>query len=553
MDGLGAQARQARTSSTACCAARRTRRSSPSTAPSPCPPGVRYVITLDADTRLPRDAARALVGNAGASAQPAARSIRGTGRVVRATRVLQPRVTASLPRRAKARSSARLLGPRGHRPVHHRGLGRVPGPLRRGHATPARASTTSTPSSARSAGRVPENALLSHDLIEGIFARAGLVTDVELVRRLSRRATTWTRRASTAGSAATGSSCPGSCGACRRREARRNPLSIVARWKILDNLRRSLLERRRSVALLVAGWTLLPGSPLRVDRARRARGRAAAVLCRCCGAGPSAPLDRSWRAYCARWRAIGGSRSRSGVRASRSSPHQAWLMADAIVAHALRGSSSAGATCSSGRPRRRPSAAAATSAAFVPRDVAGVALGARRLLVAGRCASSAGGPGARALPVLAARGSARPALARLARRSPPQAPVRLERRCAGTRRMRCALRAPHLALLRDLRHRRRTTCLPPDNFQEDPAPVVAQRTSPTNIGLQLLSTVSARDLGWIGTRGAGRRGWSDASPRWTRLERFRGHFYNWYDTADPAAAASRRTSPRSTAATSRAT
>ena len=41
--------------------------------------------------------------------------------------------------------------------------------------------------------------------------------------------------------------------------------------------------------------------------------------------------------------------------------------------------------------------------------------------------------------------------------------------------------------------------LPPDNFQEDPRPVLAHRTSPTNLGLYLLSIVTARDLGWVGT------------------------------------------------------
>ena len=41
--------------------------------------------------------------------------------------------------------------------------------------------------------------------------------------------------------------------------------------------------------------------------------------------------------------------------------------------------------------------------------------------------------------------------------------------------------------------------LPPDNFQEDPRPVVAHRTSPTNVGLLLISTVAAHDFGYAGT------------------------------------------------------
>jgi cyclic beta-1,2-glucan synthetase len=72
--------------------------------------------------------------------------------------------------------------------------------------------------------------------------------------------------------------------------------------------------------------------------------------------------------------------------------------------------------------------------------------------------------------------------------------------------------------------------LPPDNFQEDPA-ALAHRTSPTNLGLYLLATVSARDFGWIGTTDAIDRLEATLSTM-NRLTRFRGHFYNWYDTQD---------------------
>jgi cyclic beta-1,2-glucan synthetase len=73
--------------------------------------------------------------------------------------------------------------------------------------------------------------------------------------------------------------------------------------------------------------------------------------------------------------------------------------------------------------------------------------------------------------------------------------------------------------------------LPPDNFQEDPRAVLAHRTSPTNLGLYLLSTVSARDLGWIGTLDATERLEATLATM-ESLQRFRGHFFNWYDTRD---------------------
>jgi cyclic beta-1,2-glucan synthetase len=73
--------------------------------------------------------------------------------------------------------------------------------------------------------------------------------------------------------------------------------------------------------------------------------------------------------------------------------------------------------------------------------------------------------------------------------------------------------------------------LPPDNFQEDPEPVVAHRTSPTNLGLYLLSTTVAHDFGWIGVLDMAKR-LEDTLDSMDRLRRFRGHFFNWYDTRD---------------------
>ena len=71
--------------------------------------------------------------------------------------------------------------------------------------------------------------------------------------------------------------------------------------------------------------------------------------------------------------------------------------------------------------------------------------------------------------------------------------------------------------------------LPPDNFQEAPTPVVASRTSPTNMGLALLANLAARDFGYLSEGGLLRRT-RDALASMESLERFRGHFYNWYDT-----------------------
>src|SRR4029077_14331256 len=73
--------------------------------------------------------------------------------------------------------------------------------------------------------------------------------------------------------------------------------------------------------------------------------------------------------------------------------------------------------------------------------------------------------------------------------------------------------------------------LPPDNFQDDPNPAVAHRTSPTNIGMYLLATVTARDFGWIGTVDMIER-LEETMSTVGKLELFRGHLYNWYDTRE---------------------
>ena len=110
--------------------------------------------------------------------------------------------------------------------------------------------------------RFPHNALLSHDLIEGAYARAALVSDIEADRRLPfalqrlqpPQAPLDARRLA---------DCAWLFGACRtsRGVACRNPISFLSRWKILDNLRRSLVEAGTFPAVFL-GWTVLPGRPL---------------------------------------------------------------------------------------------------------------------------------------------------------------------------------------------------------------------------------------------------------------------------------------------------
>src|SRR6185369_179588 len=143
------------------------------------PSGVRYVITLDADTRLPRGAATRLVGT---MAHPLNRPAfdRRSGRVVDGYAVLQPRVTATIPTERGTSLFQRIFaGPAGIDPYAAATSDVYQDLLGEGSYT-GKGIYDVAAFTAALKGRVPENSLLSHDLFEGIFARAGLVTDIEL-------------------------------------------------------------------------------------------------------------------------------------------------------------------------------------------------------------------------------------------------------------------------------------------------------------------------------------------------------------------------------------
>ena len=143
-------------------------------------PSVRYCLTLDSDTRLPRDAAKRLIGiiahplNQAAVRPPARARHRG----LRDPAAARQRDDGE---RGRIALRAHLRRPHRRRSVHDRGLRRLPGSLRRRHLHRQRACTTSMRSPRRSTAACPENALLSHDLFEGLYARTALVTDVEVV------------------------------------------------------------------------------------------------------------------------------------------------------------------------------------------------------------------------------------------------------------------------------------------------------------------------------------------------------------------------------------
>ena len=171
------------------------------------------------------------------------------------------------------------------------------------------------------AGRVPENTLLSHDLFEGIFARAGLASDIEVIEEFPPRYDV-AAPASIAGRAATGSCCPGSSVAPRR------AFRAVGRWKMLDNLRRSLTPPATVLALFV-GWLLPQHQASAMDRLRAADARVAAVVAVLAAIVPR-PRTDALAAICGRSRRPAACRDPGGAGGALLAD-QAWLMVDAIV------------------------------------------------------------------------------------------------------------------------------------------------------------------------------------------------------------------------------
>src|SRR5438270_9839631 len=154
--------------------------------PLAAPHGVRYVITLDSDTRLPRETVRRLVGK---MAHPLnhPRLDAATGRVVEGYAVLQPRVTPSLPIGREGSLFQRLFSSTAGIDPYAAAVSDVYQDLFGEGSYTGKGIYDVDAFEAALAGRGPENALLIHDLFEGIFARAGLVTDIELFEEFPSR------------------------------------------------------------------------------------------------------------------------------------------------------------------------------------------------------------------------------------------------------------------------------------------------------------------------------------------------------------------------------
>ncbi|MET0681070.1 MAG: glucoamylase family protein, partial [Burkholderiales bacterium] len=486
------------------------------------PADVRYVITLDADTRMPRETARRLVGKM-AHALNRPRVDVATRRVIEGYGVLQPRVTPSLPIGREGSLFQRVFSSAGGIDPYAAAVSDVYQDLFGEGSYTGKGIYDVDAFEAALDARVRESTLLSHDLFEGTFARAGLASDIEVVEEfpprydvVAARQHRWARGdwqllpwiigradASTGDRATSG-------------------LPLIGRWKMLDNLRRSL-SAPASLVALVAGWTL-PLQPAVVWTAFILSTIAlSALLPVLAGIVPRRARVTARSHLRALAADVRLALSQTALLAAFLA-HQAWLMVDAIGRtlyrllvshrHLLDWVTAAQAKVS---PRL-------DLAGFYRQMRGGVALGLGAAAVVWWAGSDA-------WPVAAAfviAWIASPAIARWTSLSPLVAgrlPVSAE-----------DARALRLVARRTWRFFETFVTptdhmLPPDNFQEDPKPVVAHRTSPTNLGVYLLSAVSARDFGWAGTIETVDRLEATLATM-SGLQRFRGHFYNWYDTRD---------------------
>ena len=481
-------------------------------------PSVRFCITLDSDTRLPRNAAKQLIG---IIAHPLNRPEfdAKVGRVTQGYGILQPRVSVTMASAAGSLFARTYAGHTGVDP-YTTAVSDVYQDLFNEGIFTGKGLYDVDAFAASLQGRVPENALLSHDLFEGLYARTALVTDVEVVDDY-----------------------PSSVLAHARRQHRwvrgdwqilwwlfpfvpspngpqRNRLPLIARWKIFDNLRRSLMAPAM-VALLLLGWTVLPGSPLAWTAIALAPVGFPACLRLLELLGGPRRLEY-WKAFL---RATVEDFATDAVRIGLELTFLAYhayemvhaitvtLVRLAITRHRLLEWETAAASADRQGPPRL--------SVFAKEMIASplIALGGLVLVILIR-------PDAlpEAIPIVALWAAApsiafslsQPVPARRAVLGPDDREF-LQSVALKTWRYFETFVGPE------------DHALPPDNVQLVPDLTIAHRTSPTNIGMGLLATLAAHDFGFIDTDDLTARIQATLTTI-EGLERFEGHLLNWYDT-----------------------
>ena len=478
---------------------------------------IRYVLTLDADTHLPREVVRRLVGTL---AHPLNRAELDAdrNRVVNGYGVIQPRVGTTLASTSRS-LFARVYGGRAGIDPYTTAVSDVYQDLFGEGVYIGKALYDVDAFEAALAGRIPDNRLLSHDLFEGLHARTALATDIELLDdqpsgyavhagrqhrwvrgdwQLASWLLPWVPR--------------------RGGGVLRNDLPLLGRWKIFDNLRRSLLAPSM-VALLLLAWLAVPRMALAsmgvvaLALATPLVARLATALVR--------PDDDAWSRsfFGTLWGDLRANLLQL-LLATTLMLDQAILMLDAIGRTLYR--------MAVGRNLLEwmtASDAERSSARNGGNGLRRMWLGSlTAVAVAAAMATWARSALPLALPILFGWAMAPFIAAAISKPIPPR-----ERPLSAANRIFLRRAARKTWRFFDVFVTAEDHWLPPDNYQEDPKGVIAHRTSPTNIGLYLLSTVAARDFGYV-TLGEVNERLGNTLTTIEALERHAGHVLNWYET-----------------------
>ncbi len=470
-------------------------------------------MTLDADTRLTRDSVTRLVGKL-AHPMNSPRIDPVSNSVTQGHAILQPRVMPSLTTGEEASVFQHTFSQNRGLDPYVFTVSDVYQDLTGNGSFTGKGLYDIDAVSTVLDDRFDDNTILSHDLLEGTVGRSALVTDVELVEDFpvryeveASRQHRWAR---------------GDWQLLPIIFGNDSGISSLGRWKMLDNLRRSLVPIAWLLASLL-GWSLLPVEfSVLWQMALVVSLFIAPTLGLLEGIIPARD-DRVFRVHVSSVISEIGSATAQVLLRIVFIAHSAVLMIDAISRTLYRVFVSRRNLLEWRTAAQVHSGASWTIADYFHDMPGAVVIGGIGLLLA-----LVSGQGALLIAApLCALWIASPLVGLESQ------PERRDARSTGCQCRGASTtaygRATYLVLLSTPLSRKSITILPPDNFQEHPDPVVAHRTSPTNIGLYLLSVISARDFGWISIQETVQR-IENTLATVDALDKHRGHLFNWYDT-----------------------
>jgi hypothetical protein len=477
-------------------------------------PGIRYVLTLDSDTDLPRGSAAQLVAT---MAHPLNQAIVDPNLriVTQGYGILQPRVGISVHSAAQSRL-ARLYSGETGLDIYSRAVSDVYQDLFHDAIFTGKGLYEVDTLRHVLEHRFPHNALLSHDLIEGAYARVGLVSDVEVIDDYPSHLSAWSRRKHRwvrGDWQVTQWLFPKVPDESNHRVP--NPISVLSRWKIFDNLRRSLVEPA-TFFLLAGGWLRLPGGPLYWTLATLAVlflpiyiQLAASLFRAALRPVPGAVIDALEGFFASHVTVL---------LAIAFLPHQTLLSLDAILRTMVRRFTGkrlleweTAAEAEQGKHKRTP---VELYLELMP---------AISLALAGLIALVNVHALPFALPFLVLWAADRP-ITQWLNRPPQHTGPALDREDAAYLRRVALLTWRYFAEFSTAEHH----WLIPDNVEENGMHVAA-RVSPTNLGLLLNSRQVALRLGFL-TLPKFVQLTGETINSLERMEKYRGHLLNWYDT-----------------------